>query len=174
MPTERLHTPAGLGSWGDAERAFRELADAHREKTRLSELAAKRIEMLKADLLAETVHLEVTIELRGRELEEFATRKREDFKGKQSRRLAPGKIGWRKSTAVELLETEEEVLRRLVTLDLFNCIKVTEALKKTEIRECSDTVRARLGVQLVDREKFFVDVDKAPHGAERVTAQGGI
>lgn len=168
----RVHTPAALADWPDAEAAVQRLAEAKRRNDERKLIAQRRIDGINAQLEADNAPDEAIIAHETARLESFAVSVRAtDFQG-QSRKMQAGSIGWRRSSALELLLPEDDIVRNLVRTDHWEAIKTKDIIKKSVMKDFPPELLAEVGASLEAKETFYVDVKKAPNGVERVSRAG--
>lgn len=170
---ERVHSPAGLESWADAEGALRDFAAAKARVAAAKALADKRVEIAKADLERATAGDKGLIELRVRQLEAFVREHRSELGGAQSRKLDAGRIGFRRASELAYDGTEADLLSRLTAAGLFDCIRVVESVNIPVLRTHPEATLEQVGARIRETETFYVEVPKAPNDTERTSGGKG-
>ena len=164
MARKRVADEPRLKTWEDVNEALRQIAEA--------QIAANDIEsdMQKQILGAQKIAEEQTrpykdsIARLEREIKLFVTDHREDLGKGKSRTLTFGEVGFRLSTSVTLpraKEKLEEVIRRLKTRQMTDCILVEEKVSKEALKKYGeDTVNA-VGATWKQSDVFGYEVNIA-------------
>ena len=144
MARKRVVEPSGVKTWEDANDALRQIAEA--------QLALADIEGDKQILGAKKAAEEQSKPYKDRvaklerELKDFVTEHRADMGKTKTRALTFGEVGFRLSTSVSLpraKEKIEEIIRRLKTRQMMDCIVVKEDVSKEALKKYGeDTVNA--------------------------------
>lgn len=167
----RLHAPEmALKDLAAFEAALSELANVNAAIEQASAVATARIATIKAELgrvTAGDVARRVNLL---HQLEEFAEAHRTEYWRGQSRAFTAGKVGWRKSTTLNV-EDDRATLVALVERGLWEAIKVTESVSKTALKAMAPELIAAVGARLETAERFFVELAKASPPAARL--EGG-
>jgi len=154
--------PSAVQTWEEADVALKELGDVKRRIAREELLTRKQVEQLKEDLTRKTQADVDRMRLVERELEDFVEGRREDFGKARSRALMHGKVGFRKSTRIELDMPEEEILSNLVRHEFpAECIRRTEVVDKTKLKAFSDEDLVLIGAHRETAEPFFYETKVA-------------
>lgn len=114
--------------------------------------SAARCEPLKKD-----------IEAREQALMQFALARREElFKGRKSRELTFGTIGFRVSSSLRTIKkmTWERVLGVLRERGMTNCIRIKEEVDKEALRTLGPNTLADVGCKLVQEDGFFYELNE--------------
>lgn len=164
MARKRVADEPRLKTWEDVNEALRQIAEA--------QIAANDIEsdMQKQILGAQKIAEEQTrpykdsIARLEREIKMFVTDHREDLGKGKSRTLTFGEVGFRLSTSVTLpraKEKLEEVIRRLKSRQMTDCILVEEKVSKEALKKYGeDTVNA-VGATWKQSDVFGYEVNIA-------------
>ena len=164
MARKRVADEPRLKTWEDVNEALRQIAEA--------QIAANDIEsdMQKQILGAQKIAEEQTrpykdsIARLEREIKLFVTDHREDLGKGKSRTLTFGDVGFRLSTSVTLpraKEKLEEVIRRLKSRQMTDCILVEEKVSKEALKKYGeDTVNA-VGATWKQSDVFGYEVNIA-------------
>ncbi len=164
MARKRVADEPRLKTWEDVNGALRQIAEA--------QIAANDIEsdMQKQILGAQKIAEEQTrpykdsIARLEREIKLFVTDHREDLGKGKSRTLTFGEVGFRLSTSVTLpraKEKLEEVIRRLKSRQMTDCILVEEKVSKEALKKYGeDTVNA-VGATWKQSDVFGYEVNIA-------------
>ena len=164
MARKRVADEPRLKTWEDVNEALRQIAEA--------QIAANDIEsdMQKQILGAQKIAEEQTrpykdsIARLEREIKLFVTDHREDLGKGKSRTLTFGEVGFRLSTSVTLpraTEKLEEVIRRLKSRQMTDCILVEEKVSKEALKKYGeDTVNA-VGATWKQSDVFGYEVNIA-------------
>ncbi|MCI8742758.1 MAG: host-nuclease inhibitor protein Gam [Lachnospiraceae bacterium] len=164
MARKRVADEPRLKTWEDVNEALRQIAEA--------QIAANDIEsdMQKQILGAQKIAEEQTrpykdsIARLEREIKLFVTDHREDLGKGKSRTLTFGEVGFRLSTSVTLpraKEKLEEVIRRLKSRQMTDCILVEEKVSKEALKKYGeDTVNA-VGATWKQSDVFGYEVNIA-------------
>ncbi|MCI8959005.1 MAG: host-nuclease inhibitor protein Gam [Lachnospiraceae bacterium] len=164
MARKRVADEPRLKTWEDVNGALRQIAEA--------QIAANDIEsdMQKQILGAQKIAEEQTrpykdsIARLEREIKMFVTDHRDDLGKGKSRTLTFGEVGFRLSTSVTLpraKEKLEEVIRRLKSRQMTDCILVEEKVSKEALKKYGeDTVNA-VGATWKQSDVFGYEVNIA-------------
>ena len=164
MARKRVADEPRLKTWEDVNGALRQIAEA--------QIAANDIEsdMQKQILGAQKIAEEQTrpykdsIARLEREIKLFVTDHREDLGKGKSRTLTFGEVGFRLSTSVTLpraKEKLEEVIRRLKSRQMTDCILVEEKVSREALKKYGeDTVNA-VGAAWKQSDVFGYEVNIA-------------
>ena len=164
MARKRVADEPRLKTWEDVNGALRQIAEA--------QIAANDIEsdMQKQILGAQKIAEEQTrpykdsIARLEREIKLFVTDHREDLGTGKTRTLTFGEVGFRLSTSVTLpraKEKLEEVIRRLKSRQMTDCILVEEKVSKEALKKYGeDTVNA-VGATWKQSDVFGYEVNIA-------------
>ena len=102
-------------------------------------------------------------EAREQALMQFALARREElFKGRKSRELTFGTIGFRVSSSLRTIKkmTWERVLGVLKERGMTNCIRIKEEVDKEALRTLGPNTLADVGCKLVQEDGFFYELNE--------------
>jgi len=148
-----------IGDWRHADDMLRRLGDLQ-VRLRQAECAAKAdIDEVKSRLDKTAKPLQQAIELHVRSLEAFCWHHRAEFGKAKSRKLTFGVIGWRKSTAIEIIKktTLDLIKEVLPAAKRRACIKVKESVDLKALAKLTDEELAGIQARRRTTEGFFVE-----------------
>ena len=142
----------------DADAILAEIA-ARKRQISLHEIALKEdVDKLKTECAARCEPLKKDIEAR----EQALARREELFKGRKSRELTFGTIGFRVSSSLRTIKkmTWERVLGVLRERGMTNCIRIKEEVDKEALRTLGPNTLADVGCKLVQEDGFFYELNE--------------
>ena len=146
MARKRVVEPSGVKTWEDANDALRQIAEAQIALGEIQSDMQKQI--LGAQKVAEeqSKPLNDNVAKLEREIKSFVTDHRDEMGKTKSVVLTFGEVGFRLSTSVSLpraKEKLEEIIRRLKSRQMTDCIVVEEKVSKEALKKYGeDTVNA--------------------------------
>ena len=146
MARKRVVEAPSLHSWEDVNDALRQIAEAQIALGEIQSDMQKQI--LGAQKVAEeqSKPLNDNVAKLEREIKSFVTDHRDEMGKAKSMTLTFGEVGFRLSTSVSLpraKEKLEEIIRRLKTRQMMDCIVVKEDVSKEALKKYGeDTVNA--------------------------------
>ena len=147
----------------DADAILAEIA-ARKRQISLHEIALREdVDKLKTECAARCEPLKKDIEAREQALMQFALARREElFKGRKSRELTFGTIGFRVSSSLRTIKkmTWERVLGVLKERGMTNCIRIKEEVDKEALRTLGPNTLADVGCKLVQEDGFFYELNE--------------
>lgn len=164
MARKRVADEPRLKTWEDVNDALRQIAEAQITASDIESDMQKQI--LGAQKIAEeqTRPYRDSIARLEREIKMFVTDHRDDLGKGKSRTLTFGEVGFRLSTSVTLpraKEKLEEVIRRLKSRQMTDCILVEEKVSKEALKKYGeDTVNA-VGATWKQSDVFGYEVNIA-------------
>lgn len=164
MARKRVVEPSGVKTWEDANDALRQIAEAQLAVQDIEGEMNKQILGAKKAAEEQSKPHKDRIAKLERELKDFATEHRADMGKAKSKILTFGEIGFRLSTSVSLpraKEKIEEIIRRLKTRQMMDCIVVKEDVSKEALKKYGeDTVNA-VGATWKQQDVFGYELDFA-------------
>ena len=164
MARKRVVEPSGVKTWEDANDALRQIAEA---QTALGEIQSDmQKQILGAQKVAEeqSKPLNDNVAKLEREIKSFVTDHRDEMGKTKSVVLTFGEVGFRLSTSVSLpraKEKLEEIIRRLKSRQMTDCIVVEEKVSKEALKKYGeDTVNA-VGATWKQSDVFGYEVNIA-------------
>jgi glycine cleavage system aminomethyltransferase T len=103
------------------------------------------------------------VEMEKSRLKVFAKANKSEFNGRQSLDLAHGRIGFRKSTSLALVDkgdTWDEVRQRLEADKRTDVIKVEKKVDKEMLEKWSDDRLAQYGLKTKESQTFFISIEE--------------
>ncbi|MFR4644139.1 MAG: host-nuclease inhibitor Gam family protein [Sutterella wadsworthensis] len=146
MARKRVVEPSGVKTWEDANDALRQIAEAQLALADIEGEMNKQILGAKKAAEEQSKPYKDRVAKLERELKDFVTEHRADMGKTKTRALTFGEVGFRLSTSVSLpraKEKIEEIIRRLKTRQMMDCIVVKEDVSKEALKKYGeDTVNA--------------------------------
>lgn len=164
MARKRVVEAPSLHSWEDVNDALRQIAEAQIALGEIQSDMQKQI--LGAQKVAEeqSKPLNDNVAKLEREIKSFVTDHRDEMGKTKSRVLTFGEVGFRLSTSVSLpraKEKLEEIIRRLKSRQMTDCIVVEEKVSKEALKKYGeDTVNA-VGATWKQSDVFGYEVNIA-------------
>jgi phage host-nuclease inhibitor protein Gam len=164
MARKRVVEAPSLHSWGDVNDALRQIAEAQIALGEIQSDMQKQI--LGAQKVAEeqSKPLNDNVAKLEREIKSFVTDHRDEMGKTKSMVLTFGEVGFRLSTSVSLpraKEKLEEIIRRLKSRQMTDCIVVEEKVSKEALKKYGeDTVNA-VGATWKQSDVFGYEVNIA-------------
>lgn len=164
MARKRVVEAPGLHSWEDVNDALRQIAEAQIALGEIQSDMQKQI--LGAQKVAEeqSKPLNDNVAKLEREIKSFVTDHRDEMGKTKSMVLTFGEVGFRLSTSVSLpraKEKLEEIIRRLKSRQMTDCIVVEEKVSKEALKKYGeDTVNA-VGATWKQSDVFGYEVNIA-------------
>lgn len=164
MARKRVVEAPSLHSWEDVNDALRQIAEAQIALGEIQSDMQKQI--LGAQKVAEeqSKPLNDNVAKREREIKSFVTDHRDEMGKTKSMVLTFGEVGFRLSTSVSLpraKEKLEEIIRRLKSRQMTDCIVVEEKVSKEALKKYGeDTVNA-VGATWKQSDVFGYEVNIA-------------
>ena len=164
MARKRVADEPRLKTWEDVNGALRQIAEAQIAANDIESDMQKQILGAKKIAEEQTRPYKDSIARLEREIKLFVTDHREDLGKGTSRTLTFGEVGFRLSTSVTLpraKEKLEEVIRRLKSRQMTDCILVEEQVSKEALKKYGeDTVNA-VGATWKQSDVFGYEVNIA-------------
>ena len=146
MARKRVIEAQSLKSWEDVNDALRQIAEAQIALGDIESDMQKQIVGAKKVAEDQSKPYKDRVAKLERELKDFVTEHRADMGKTKTRALTFGEVGFRLSTSVSLpraKEKIEEIIRRLKTRQMMDCIVVKEDVSKEALKKYGeDTVNA--------------------------------
>lgn len=164
MARKRVVEAPSLHSWEDVNDALRQIAEAQIALGEIQSDMQKQI--LGAQKVAEeqSKPLNDNVAKLEHEIKSFVTDHRDEMGKTKSMVLTFGEVGFRLSTSVSLpraKEKLEEIIRRLKSRQMTDCIVVEEKVSKEALKKCGeDTVNA-VGATWKQSDVFGYEVNIA-------------
>lgn len=162
MARKRVVEAPSLHSWEDVNDALRQIAEAQIALGEIQSDMQKQI--LGAQKVAEeqSKPLNDSVAKLEREIKSFVTDHRDEMGKAKSMVLTFGEVGFRLSTSVSLpraKEKLEEIIRRLKSRQMTDCIVVEEKISKDALKKYGeDTVNA-VGAVWKQKDEFGYEVN---------------
>lgn len=160
MARKRVVEPSGVKTWEDANDALRQIAEAQLALADIEGEMNKQILGAKKAAEEQSKPYKDRVAKLERELKDFVTEHRADMGKTKTRALTFGEVGFRLSTSVSLpraKEKIEEIIRRLKTRQMMDCIVVKEDVSKEALKKYGeDTVNA-VGATWKQQDVFGYD-----------------
>jgi len=147
-------------TWKDVDDLLMRAGELQRSLDASNEAMTEKIAAIKEEHKAATTTVQAELDKVVRLLEVFAEKNQDGFRGKRSRKLNHGQIGWRKSTKLALTKKPLEVIELLRRKGMEDCVKVRETVDKTKLKEFPDDVLEQVGARMEVADVFFVEADR--------------
>lgn len=147
----------------EADATLAEIASRKRQISLFEISLKEEVDRLKAECSAQCAPLKQDIEVREQALVQFALAKKEElFKGKKSRDLTFGTIGFRLSSSLKTARkmTWDRVLGILKDRGLTQCIRTKEEVDKEALRTMSADALAEVGCKLIQEDTFYYELNE--------------
>ena len=146
MARKRIIEAPALKSWEDVNDALRQIAEAQITLGDIESEMQKQIVGAKKAAEQQSKPYNDRVAKLEREIKDFVEDHREDMGKAKSKVLTFGEVGFRLSTSVSLPKAKEkleEIIRRLKTRQMMDCIVVKEDVSKEALKKYGeDTVNA--------------------------------
>lgn len=146
MARRRVIEAPSLKSWEDVNDALRQIAEAQIEISEIEGDMQKQIIGAQKAAKEQTRPIRDCVARLEREVKAFVTEHRDELGKAKSRSLTFGEVGFRLSTSITLpraKEKLEEIIRRLKSRQMTDCIVVEEKVSKEALKKYGeDTVNA--------------------------------
>lgn len=173
MARKQVIEAPSLKSWEDVNDALRQIAEATIALQDIeSEMQKQIVGAQKAAEAQSKPHNDAIATLE-HEIKDFATEHRDEMGKAKSKTLTFGEVGFRLSTSISLpraKEKLEEIIRRLKSRQMTDCIVVEEKISKKVLQKYGeDTVNA-VGATWKQKDTFGYDLNLAK--LEQIKAGG--
>lgn len=164
MARKRVVEAPSLHSWEDVNDALRQIAEAQIALGEIQSDMQKQILGAQKDAEEQSKPLNDNVAKLEREIKSFVTDHRDEMGKTKSMVLTFGEVGFRLSTSVSLpraKEKLEEIIRRLKSRQMTDCIVVEEKVSKEALKKYGeDTVNA-VGATWKQSDVFGYEVNIA-------------
>lgn len=164
MARKRVVEAPSLHSWEDVNDALRQIAEAQIALGEIQSDMQKQILGAQKDAEEQSKPLNDNVAKLEREIKSFVTDHRDEMGKTKSVVLTFGEVGFRLSTSVSLpraKEKLEEIIRRLKSCQMTDCIVVEEKVSKEALKKYGeDTVNA-VGATWKQSDVFGYEVNIA-------------
>lgn len=173
MARTRVIEAQSLKNWEDVNDALRQIAEATIAIGDIESDMQKQIVGAQKIAEEQSKPYKDKIARLEREIKDFSVEHRDEMGKAKSKTLTFGEVGFRLSTSISLpraKEKVEEIIRRLKTRQMTDCIVVEEKVSKEALRKYGeDTVNA-VGATWKQKDEFGYDLNLAK--LEQVKAGG--
>ncbi len=155
MGRTRIETPR-LKTWDEVNDSLRIIAEAQNEITIVESSMNMQIDAIKE--VHETKIKEYKDKIKEQELliKEYTSDKRDELSGK-SRDLTFGKVGFRKSTKLQLPKALQGVINNLRKNGMDNCITIKESVNKDVLKTYPEEDILKVGGSLKVEDTFWYE-----------------
>jgi phage host-nuclease inhibitor protein Gam len=145
----------------EADQILARMGEAQREIALIETALNEAIDQLKTEAQLKSQEFREVLGLEEERLKYFSQDNRKLFEDRQSRELAHGVIGFRKSTSLSLAakgDTWEEVAARLEEGKHKEAVRIKKEVDKDILKKWPEDRIRSFGLKLKESEKFFVEV----------------
>lgn len=160
MSRKHIKEAPALKSWEQVDGALKEIAENEIALSDIEGDMNKQINGIKITAAQEAKPHQDRIDKLGKDIKEFVTEHRDELGGKKTRELNFGQTGFRQSTTITLPRDEEELLeiiRRLKTRKMTDCIAVKETVDKDALRQYGESVVTQIGARWKRTDAFWFE-----------------
>lgn len=162
MARKRVVEPSGVKTWEDANDALRQIAEAQLALADIEGEMNKQILGAKKAAEEQSKPYKDRVAKLERELKDFVTEHRADMGKTKTRALTFGEVGFRLSTSVSLpraKEKIEEIIRRLKTRQMMDCIVVKEDVSKEALKKYGEYTVNAVGATWKQQDVFGYELN---------------
>lgn len=145
-------------SWDDVDTAMKELATLNVQKQKLEGEQTVRINDVKSKIAVRAGELCTKIKQIEKEIERYSEQNKDEFLKTRNKKLKFGSISYRltKSICCECVQT---AIKALKSLNYDFCIRTKEELDKEALKELSQDVLTKIGVNVKVVDKIQIEPD---------------
>lgn len=159
MAHKKVSAAPALKNWVDVDNALREIHEAENTLAELEAEKNRRIDAIKQDYAQIATPLQNRIKRLEADTREYVGEHRAEMTGK-SRRLTFGTVGYRSSSKLVVPTSRlAEIIGRLKSMGLYDCIKTTESLDKEALKKQPTEVILEAGASIKQEDEFYYDID---------------
>lgn len=147
-----------LNSWDDVNYKLKEISDSQRVIAQTESDMNDMIRDIKMESELKIKPHKDKIDALQTEIKEFTEANKSDINGK-SKTFTFGKVGFRKSTKIDLIKTAAEVIKQLKHLKLNECIKVKEDVDKSKLKTYPEEILKAVGAQRIEDDTFYYELN---------------
>jgi len=156
----RMRSEDQVLTWKQVDELLMRAGELQRNLDEVNEQMTARIAAIKEEHKRLTAGVQEELDKVLKSLEVFAEKNQDGFRGKRSRKLNHGTIGWRRSAQLKLTKKPKEVIELLRKKGMDDCVKVSERVDKTKLREYPEETLEQVGATVVQLDVFFVESEK--------------
>ncbi len=159
MKRVRMEEPE-LKTWEDVNEALRLIAEAQNEIAMVEAGMNVQIDTIKQTYEEKIQEYKKQIKQRELLIKEFTTDKRDQLDGK-TKDLTFGKVGFRKSTKLQLPKALDKVIAALRKRGMEDCISVKETVNKDILKQYDEQRILEVGGSLKVEDAFWYETKQA-------------
>jgi len=147
-----------IADWADADKLLRAIGELQTLNSQDENSAKLKIDKVKASLAQTINSRNVEIDQAQRSLEAFAANRQDEFKGKRTRKLNFGIIGWRRSSSISIKNNTLDLIKQVFSkLKAKNFIIIKESVSKDALAKLTDEQLASVGARRKIKDAFFAE-----------------
>ncbi|MCX4270807.1 MAG: host-nuclease inhibitor Gam family protein [Acetatifactor sp.] len=159
MKRVRMEQPE-LKTWDDVNEALRLIAEAQNEIAMMEAGMNVQIDTIKQAYEEKVQEYKKQIKQKELLIKEFTTDKRDQLDGK-TKDLTFGKVGFRKSTKLQLPKALDKVIAALRKRGMEDCISVKETVNKDILKQYDEQRILEVGGSLKVEDAFWYETKQA-------------
>lgn len=159
MKRVRMEQPE-LKTWDDVNEALRLIAEARNEIAMMEAGMNVQIDTIKQAYEEKVQEYKKQIKQKELLIKEFTTDKRDQLDGK-TKDLTFGKVGFRKSTKLQLPKALDKVIAALRKRGMEDCISVKETVNKDILKQYDEQRILEVGGSLKVEDAFWYETKQA-------------
>ncbi len=159
MKRVRMERPE-LKTWDDVNEALRLIAEAQNEIAMMEAGMNVQIDTIKQAYEEKVQEYKKQIKQKELLIKEFTTDKRDQLDGK-TKDLTFGKVGFRKSTKLQLPKALDKVIAALRKRGMEDCISVKETVNKDILKQYDEQRILEVGGSLKVEDAFWYETKQA-------------
>lgn len=159
MKRVRMEEPE-LKTWDDVNEALRLIAEAQNEIAMMEAGMNVQIDTIKQAYEEKVQEYKKQIKQKELLIKEFTTDKRDQLDGK-TKDLTFGKVGFRKSTKLQLPKALDKVIAALRKRGMEDCISVKETVNKDILKQYDEQRILEVGGSLKVEDAFWYETKQA-------------
>lgn len=150
-----------IPDWLHADEYVRRVGALQMQRQELEATAQEQIDKVKDDLKKQVEGLDKKINLWVESLGAFAAERKSEFGALRSKKLDHGKIGWHKSTSINIKKTTLGLIKKIFShRRQKQFILIKESVSKDALAKLKDEDLAKVGARREEKDVFFVEPDK--------------
>lgn len=165
MARKKVSTPLTLGSWGEVDRAFREIAECESCIGEIEVGMNRTIAEAKAAADRKARPAQERIKQLEYDVKEFVLQHQEDFAGGKTKQLNFGKAGFRLSTKLVIPSGRvPEVIERIRQYGMDDCLNVKETVNREALKKYKSEDILKVGAYLKSDNEFWYEINREELG----------
>lgn len=138
------------------------LGELEREKTAMKKETDDRIAEIREEHRESVKPMDMEIRVLKADLKRTATsrRRRWEKSGRRSADYHHGRLGWRRSTSIQVPKDEAAFIAKLERAGMTDCVKVFKRTDLEELDKYDDDTLRSVGAERVTRDRFYAEPAK--------------